>query len=157
MLCLVQAAKFNDKYLRDKIRFAYSAREAFVIARNYDFKKRKDWESPIPPDNEIFKESVMRYALFSKFTQHNKLKYKLLSTGKAKIFEHTENDRYWGDGGRNHDGLNRLGIMLQETRKILMEDEQTKLIDKYKPYLYVKWILTELKELRQFDDLMEFD
>ncbi|RIA82634.1 hypothetical protein C1645_700007, partial [Glomus cerebriforme] len=152
-----QAAKFHDKYLRNKIRNVYSAREAFIIARNNDFQKRKDWESPQPPDNEIFKETVMRSALFEKFTQHKNLKYKLLSTGKVKIFEHTVNDRYWGDGGgRNHDGLNRLGIMLQKIREILMEEEKSNLINKYDSHSFIKWVVPELDELRQFDDLIDF-
>lgn len=142
-------------YIRDKILHAYSAREAFNIARSNDYQKRKDWESPVPPENVIYKESIMRHALLEKFTQHDKLKYKLLSTGKLKIYEHTENDRYWGDGGRNRDGLNRLGIMLQEIRDMIMEDRKCYLISKYE--CNQKWVVPELKELRQFDDLMEFD
>ncbi|PKK79854.1 DUF1768-domain-containing protein, partial [Rhizophagus irregularis] len=152
-----QAAKFKDRYIRNNIRFAYTAREAFTIARKNDFRKREDWESPIPPDNVIFKEGIMKEALWLKFTQHENLKYKLLSTGKVKIFEHTENDRYWGDGGKNQNGRNRLGIMLQELREILMEHEKAKLIKKYKSDQYQKWFLSELKELKQFDDLIAFD
>ena len=105
----------------------------------------------------IFKEGIMRNALFHKFTQHVKLKYKLLSTGNVGIFEHTENDRYWGDGGRNRDGLNKLGIMLQELRKMLMEEEKTKLMNKYYYYYYSqKWVVPGLEVLRQFDDLIDF-
>ncbi|GBC06648.1 hypothetical protein RclHR1_00070015 [Rhizophagus clarus] len=152
-----QAAKFEDRFLRRKIRSAYSAREAFTIARQNDFQKRKDWESPKPPDNMIYKEGVMKEALFLKFTQHEKLKNKLLSTGKVEIFEHTENDRYWGDGGRNNNGLNKLGIMLQDLRKILMEDEKARLMRKYHSHRHQKWFLSKLKELKQFDDLIEFD
>lgn len=99
----------------------------------------------------------MREALFLKFTQHKNLKYKLLSTGKVKIFEHTENDRYWGDGGKNQNGLNRLGIMLQDLRKMLMEHEKAELIKKYKSDQYQRWFLSELKDLKQFDDLIAFD
>ncbi|CAB4486429.1 unnamed protein product [Rhizophagus irregularis] len=152
-----QAAKFKDRYIRNNIRFAYTAREAFTIARKNDFRKREDWESPIPPDNVIFKEGIMKEALWLKFTQHENLKYKLLSTGKVKIFEHTENDRYWGDGGKNQNGRNRLGIMLQELREMLMEHEKAKLIKKYNSDQYQKWFLSELKELKQFDDLIAFD
>lgn len=83
--------------------------------------------------------------------------YKLLSTGKVKIFEHTENDRYWGDGGKNKDGLNRLGTMLQDLRKMLMEEEKVRLIEKYNSHRHQRWFLFELKELKQFDDLIIFD
>jgi hypothetical protein len=105
----------------------------------------------------IFKEGIMREALFLKFTQHKNLKHKLLSTGKLKIFEHTENDRYWGDGGKNNDGLNKLGIMLQDLRGMLMEEEKAKLIKKYNSNRSQRWILSELEELKQFDDLIQFD
>ena len=58
MLYLVQAAKFENKNIRNKIRHAYSAREAFTIARNNDSQKRKNWESLISSDNVvIFNES----------------------------------------------------------------------------------------------------
>ncbi|CAG8640974.1 13161_t:CDS:2 [Funneliformis mosseae] len=152
-----QAAKFESEYIRDKIRFAFTAREAFSIARSHNSFKREDWELPKPPDNDIFKETKMKHALFSKFTQHDKLKYKLLSTGKAKIYEHTENDRYWGDGGKYGGGLNRLGTMLVETRNILMEDEKSILIKKHKPQPSERWIVSELKELRVYDDLIHFE
>ena len=155
---LVQAAKFHSRYLRNKIRVAYTAREAFIIARSNDHQKRKDWESPQPPDGVIFKEAVMKNAIFEKFLQHVKLKHKLFSTGKAKIYEHTENDRYWGDGGRNRNGLNRLGTMLQEIRNMLMEEEKHVLISRYGSNGYNrKWIVTELQELQQFEDLIDLD
>ncbi|RIA85040.1 hypothetical protein C1645_391540 [Glomus cerebriforme] len=146
-----QAAKFRDRHLHNKIPLSRSARKA--LQKN-NYKKHKDWESPTLPDD---KESIMKNVLFQKFTQHEKLKYKLLSTGKVKIFNHTENDRYWGDGGgRNHDGLNRLGIMLQELREIIMEEEKSNLINKYNSNSFIKWVVPELGELRQFDDLIDF-
>ncbi|CAI2189964.1 5746_t:CDS:2 [Funneliformis geosporum] len=152
-----QAAKFQENFIRDKIRFAYTAREAFTIARSHNSFKREDWEMPKPPDDVIFKETIMKHALFMKFTQHVKLKYMLLSTGKAKIYEHTENDRYWGDGGRHGGGLNRLGTMLVETRTLLMENEKSLLIQKYNSQSSERWIVSELKVLREYDDLINFD
>ncbi len=38
-----------------------------------------------------------------------------LATGDSKIVEHTENDRYWGDGG-DGSGQNRLGQILMRVR-----------------------------------------
>ncbi len=57
----------------------------------------------------------MRQALEAKFTQHDDLRNLLLSTGTAKLVEHTPNDDYWGDGG-NGLGKNMLGRLLMEVR-----------------------------------------
>jgi predicted NAD-dependent protein-ADP-ribosyltransferase YbiA (DUF1768 family) len=40
----------------------------------------------------------------------------LLGTGDARIVEHTENDRYRGDGG-DGSGRNKLGQILMEVRE----------------------------------------
>lgn len=50
-----------------------------------------------------------------KFTQNNNLKEILLGTGDRKLIEHTDRDKYWGDGG-NGEGQNRLGILLMKVR-----------------------------------------
>lgn len=71
---------------------------------------RRDWESA--------KVNVMREALLAKFTQHEDLRQLLLSTGDAKIIEHTANDDYWGDGGDGR-GKNMLGRLLAELRTTL--------------------------------------
>ena len=42
----------------------------------------------------------------------------LLRIGDAKIVEHTEKDRYWGDGG-DGSGQNRLGQILMRVREEL--------------------------------------
>jgi ribA/ribD-fused uncharacterized protein len=60
----------------------------------------------------------MREVLHAKFTQHAGLRALLLSTGDARIVEHTRNDRYWGDGG-DATGKNRLGQLLMELRAAL--------------------------------------
>ena len=52
----------------------------------------------------------------AKFSQHDDLKILLLSTGEAKLIEHTENDAYWGDGGDGK-GKNYLGILLMQVRE----------------------------------------
>jgi len=41
----------------------------------------------------------------------------LLSTGNATIVEHTEKDRYWGDGDGSDE--NRLGQILMQVREEL--------------------------------------
>lgn len=57
----------------------------------------------------------MYEGLRHKFTQNKELKQKLLETGDRKIIEHTDRDKYWGDGG-NGEGKNRLGILLMKLR-----------------------------------------
>ncbi|CAG8463300.1 31689_t:CDS:2 [Racocetra persica] len=144
-----QAQKFHSNFLRETIRKAWSAREAFIIARRNDCHKRHDWESEDPVKG-IFKEHVMRKALFAKFRQHEKLKYKLLSTSTAPLFEHTENDKYWGDGGKFGKGKNRLGQILMEVRNQLMQEEISLLMDEY-IRKNERWFITELTELNKFD------
>lgn len=52
------------------------------------------------------------------FSQHEDLRALLLSTGDAKLVEHTENDAYWGDGG-DGSGKNMLGRILVQVREQL--------------------------------------
>jgi ribA/ribD-fused uncharacterized protein len=63
----------------------------------------------------------MSKALNAKFSQHAELKALLLSTGDARLVEHTENDSYWGDGG-NGRGRNMLGQLLMQVRAHLRGD-----------------------------------
>ena len=60
---------------------------------------------------------MMYVALYAKFTQHGELK-RLLGTGDRLLVEHTERDRYWGDGGDGR-GENHLGKLLMKLRKEL--------------------------------------
>jgi ribA/ribD-fused uncharacterized protein len=60
----------------------------------------------------------MRHAVKAKFLQHEDLRTLLLSTGEAKIVEHTGNDDYWGDGG-DGSGKNMLGRILMQVRQEL--------------------------------------
>lgn len=103
-----QAQKFIDQAYQEKIRKATSPMMAARLGRDRKQKLRKDWES--------VKNDVMKKALTAKFTQHEDLKILLLSTGEAKLIEHTENDAYWGDGGDGK-GKNYLGILLMQVRE----------------------------------------
>ena len=73
---------------------------------------RPDW-------NEI-KDDIMLKALMAKFTQHKDIREILLSTGEAKLIEHTKNDTYWADGGDGR-GKNMLGVLLMKVRKELRD------------------------------------
>ncbi|WP_111860725.1 NADAR family protein [Acinetobacter sp. CFCC 10889] len=103
-----QAQKFADVQYQEKIRAEKSPMIAARLGRDRKQKLRKDWES--------VKNNVMKKALLAKFSQHEDLKILLLSTGDAKLVEHTENDAYWGDGGDGQ-GKNYLGILLMQVRE----------------------------------------
>ena len=99
-----QAMKFQNNKDQDSIRMAKTPMEAARSGRDRKKKLRRDWES--------IKDNVMREAVLAKFEQHTNLAELLLSTGSAKLIEHTENDSYWGDGS----GKNMLGQILMEVR-----------------------------------------
>jgi ribA/ribD-fused uncharacterized protein len=109
-----QAQKFEDKRQREAVRKVKSPMLAARMGRDRKSKLRRDWES--------VKVSVMTEAVRAKFTQHDELRAILLSTGDAKIVEHTENDDYWGDGG-DGSGKNMLGQILMRIRSELQEAE----------------------------------
>jgi N-glycosidase YbiA len=109
-----QAQKFEDGAYRQKIRKANSPVQAARLGRDRKQKLRRDWES--------VKVGVMRAAVLAKFTQYEELRELLLSTGAAKIVEHTENDDYWGDGG-DGTGKNMLGRILMQVRDLLRQSE----------------------------------
>ena len=84
----------------------------------------RDRKKPLRRDWESVKVAMMRKAVRAKFTQHDDLRHILLSTGDARIVEHTENDSYWGDGGDGK-GKNMLGRILMEIR----EELQTQVVE----------------------------
>jgi ribA/ribD-fused uncharacterized protein len=111
-----QAQKFENEAYRAKIRKANSPMLAARLGRDRKQKLRREWES--------VKVGVMRTAVTAKFTQHPELRALLLSTGEAKLVEHTENDDYWGDGG-DGSGKNMLGRILMQVREALRATENT--------------------------------
>lgn len=102
-----QAQKFAGTPLEEKIRKCGRAMDAANMGRNRKNPLRKDWES--------VKDNVMREVVYAKFSQNEYLKKILIDTGNEELIEHTENDKYWGDGG-NGKGKNMLGIILMEVR-----------------------------------------
>src|SRR5437899_1494423 len=79
-----QAQKFEDAEHREQIRKTKSPMIAARMGRDRKKPLRRDWES--------VKVGVMRDVVRGKFTQHDDIRQILLSTGDAKIVEHTEND-----------------------------------------------------------------
>ena len=112
-----QAQKFVGTPLVEKIRNCHTPREAFDVSRSELGTKwlRKDWSEE--------KENVMKLALRAKFTQHQFLHELLLSTRDRKLVEHTDKDNFWGDGGGDGRGQNKLGLMLMELRQELKHNQ----------------------------------
>jgi ribA/ribD-fused uncharacterized protein len=102
-----QAQKFEDPAVRKRIRQCRSPMDAALMGRDRKLKLRRDWES--------VKDAVMHKAVTAKFSQHVDMRELLLSTGDARLVEHTGNDAYWGDGG-NGRGRNKLGQILMRVR-----------------------------------------
>jgi len=109
-----QAQKFDSHEYQEMIRYAKTPSLAANLGRSRKQKLRRNWES--------IKVNVMREAVRAKFTQHDDLRELLLSTGEAKLVEHTANDAYWGDGG-DGSGKNMLGKVLMEIREELREND----------------------------------
>jgi N-glycosidase YbiA len=107
-----QAQKFENAAYRQQIRKANSPIIAARLGRDRRQKLRRNWES--------VKVGVMRTAVLAKFEQHEDLRALLLSTGDAKLVEHTANDDYWGDGG-DGSGKNMLGRILMQVRDSLRQ------------------------------------
>jgi N-glycosidase YbiA len=106
-----QAQKFAGTEHEETVRNAKTPSMSAKLGRSRSLPLRADWE--------VVKEDVMRDALRAKFDQHPKLQLLLISTGDAELIEHTQNDRYWADGG-DGTGKNRLGILLMELRADLI-------------------------------------
>ena len=109
-----QAMKYkDDKTYFDKICNTSSPSEAAALGRSRNKPIRKDWEK--------VKDGIMLKALRAKFTQNEILKKLLVSTSDAILVEHTQNDKYWADGG-NDTGLNMLGKLLMQVRTELSNE-----------------------------------
>jgi ribA/ribD-fused uncharacterized protein len=107
-----QAQKFAGTEHENKIRNAPNPMKAAELGRTRKVKIRKNWDN--------LKDNVMFDALKAKFTQHEDLRKLLLETEDKILIEHTENDRYWGDGG-DGSGKNKLGNLLMKLRTQLSD------------------------------------
>ena len=76
----------------------------------------RDRKRPLRGDWEQVKDGIMYDVVLAKFLQHDDIQKILLSTGDAKLVEHTGKDRYWGDGG-DGSGKNMLGQTLVRVRE----------------------------------------
>lgn len=102
-----QAHKYENRELIEWVREAPTPYEAALRGRDKSIAKRADWEQR--------KDEYMERAVRDKFNRYESLKNLLLSTGTARLYEHTQNDCYWGDCG-DRTGKNKLGLLLEEIR-----------------------------------------
>lgn len=105
-----QAMKFKNPVLQERVCKCKTPSEAAKLGRDRSLPLRADWES--------VKEGFMKKALIAKFSQHDDLKFMLLSTKNAHIVEASPIDGYWG-WGDDKKGKNRLGYLLMEVREEL--------------------------------------
>lgn len=100
--------KFPDyRGVRDEIRAAPPAHEAFQIAQRHSHLRRPDWDA--------VKVDIMRVILRAKVHQHEYVRRKLLETGDRELVENSWRDSFWG-WGPNRDGQNMLGRLWMEIR-----------------------------------------
>ncbi|MDW5284385.1 NADAR family protein [Alteromonas macleodii] len=102
-----QAQKFENVEYQEKIRTAFTPKQAAELGRSRKVPIRKDWEE--------VKDLIMYQAVLKKFKTHNRLAEILLSTGNQDIVENAPGDYYWGIG-QNGTGLNKLGKILCSVR-----------------------------------------
>ncbi len=103
-----QAQKFADTEDEELIRRAATPTLAKQLARNIAEKKvLVHWDN--------VKQKVMFEGLQAKFLQHPELTELLISSNNRSLYEHTENDAYWGDAG-DGSGENKLGKLLMHLR-----------------------------------------
>jgi ribA/ribD-fused uncharacterized protein len=118
-----QAAKFEDKKIKDIIKSARSSHDTKKLTHMYKDKKRKDWYD--------VKLAVMEDILRAKLSQHFYVQKKLLQTGDREIIENSHRDAYWG-WGPEKDGENNLGKIWMKLRQELQSGKIPLLKEDYK-------------------------
>jgi N-glycosidase YbiA len=107
----------NEHFFQSQ-KFVGKPEEQYIIAlptpadtakegKRRDFPLRSDWEE--------VKEEVMLQGLIAKFEQHPELLKRLMDTKGSLLRETSPYDSYWGTG-RNMNGKNRLGFLLEKVR-----------------------------------------
>ncbi|CAG8658724.1 6603_t:CDS:2 [Ambispora leptoticha] len=111
---LFQAMKFKDTNpdVAERIRRCRSPREALNMARRHQEYVDPKWQ-----ERNV---DAMLWVVKQKFFQHRILAQYLLETGDLKLVEHTELDKFWGDGG-DGTGQNKLGKVLMKVRELLRQ------------------------------------
>ncbi|MBQ3474716.1 MAG: NADAR family protein [Bacilli bacterium] len=110
-----QSKKFDDPDVVNRIINAKTPKEASIIGRDRNNKKRENWKE--------IKKDVMFEAVLYKFLNNEEIKDKLLKTGNEEIIEETTKESYWGCGP-NHDGENNYGKILCKVRDYIRNEQE---------------------------------
>jgi hypothetical protein len=120
-----KAMLFGDVHSANKILRAQNPKEQKAIGRNITEFNEAVWKS--------FRGGVVYTANYAKFTQHAKLKSRLLATRGTVLVEASPHDRIWGIGLAEDDprakhrkewrGLNLLGWTLTRVREALIFED----------------------------------
>ncbi|GHO70782.1 hypothetical protein KSC_096740 [Ktedonobacter sp. SOSP1-52] len=102
-----QAQKFAGTPYANKIRTAFTPKQAADLGRSRQHPLRPDWEQ--------VKDEIMLKAVRRKFELHTHLRKLLLATGAEELIENAPSDYYWGCGS-DGSGQNKLGQILMRVR-----------------------------------------
>ena len=102
-----QAQKFAGTPYANKIRIAFTPKQAADLGRSRQHPLRPDWEQ--------VKDEIMLKAVRRKFELHAQLRKLLLATGTEELIENAPSDYYWGCGS-DGSGQNKLGQILMRVR-----------------------------------------
>ncbi|GHO80941.1 hypothetical protein KSD_87120 [Ktedonobacter sp. SOSP1-85] len=102
-----QAQKFAGTPYANKIRTAFTPKQAADLGRSRQHPLRPDWEQ--------VKDEIMLKAVRRKFELHAHLRKLLLATGAEELIENAPSDYYWGCGS-DGSGQNKLGQILMQVR-----------------------------------------
>lgn len=111
-----QSNKVIDDKIKGKIIKASTPKIASEIGRDRNNKIKKLWR--------LIKCDVMYFGVLYKFQQNKDICQKLVLTGNEKIAEATVKENYWGLG-KNNDGRNNYGIILELVRKKVRNDSMS--------------------------------
>lgn len=121
---LFQAMKFSYEggvEVMKQIMVCDRPKKAYDLSQDKVHKKvRKDWIC------QGYNKKAMYFVVREKF-KDAELKKKLLETGDSNLNEHTEKDKFWGDGGSEGKGKNMLGKILMEIREEINQEVKDKI------------------------------
>ena len=110
-----QAQKFAGTPYAERIRIAFTPRQAAEMGRSRQVPLRADWEK--------VKDAIMLRAVQRKFELHADIRALLLATGDEELVEKAPGDYYCGCGA-DGSGKNMLGYTLMQVRATLRANEQ---------------------------------
>jgi ribA/ribD-fused uncharacterized protein len=117
-----QAMKSLDQEVQETIRRQPTPGKAARLGKKIVI--RKDWDEMLTspsffgPEIEVFKDSIMVEAVFTKFVQNCDIAKTLVDTGDVLLVEDAPRDSYWG-WGPSKVGRNKLGKILMIVRGLI--------------------------------------